>query len=85
MPVFESLYGGQFTLPTFHFTTIRTPWKFLKNQTLKRLKVTLNKNKKQNSCNLTLHVSTEMEQNPTQDAGNLLKGKKTRQILSNDI
>lgn len=52
---------------------------------LEKIEVTLNKNKKQNSCNLTLHVSTEMEQNPTQDAGNLLKGKKTRQILSNDI
>lgn len=43
---------------------------------LEKIEVTLNKNKKQNSCNLTLHVSTEMEQNPTQDAGNLLKGKK---------
>ena len=32
--------------------------------------------KKKNSLILTLHVSTEMEQNPTQDAGNLLQGKK---------
>lgn len=37
----------------------------------------INKNQKtQFPSNLTLHVSTEMEQNPTQDAGNLLQGKK---------
>lgn len=53
---------------------------------LEGLKVIINKNQKtQFPSNLTLHVSTEMEQNPTQDAGNLLQGKKKRQILSNDI
>ena len=71
-----------FFVPSHHYKSTIVS----QNSDLRKIEVIINKNQKTKfPSNLTLHVSTEMEQNPTQDAGNLLQGKKNRPILSNDI